>query len=250
MRLNAMSCILFGIVFAVVPNVTAVFLGSMPKAVLVAIGIGLLANGGHLIVASRRAVISEFEVIWFSLGDFGWWLATLGLITANVWITTQWGIVAAVVVATFVAALGGAQLWIFGLQTHGHTGKQHLKAFATSWLALPLWVKLWLFFLNGVFIAGFAFLPERIGEVTLVAYIATAPLLAGQVGYDGGLRRILGVAHLVPWLPLLAWLLFVPEWSAYSVILSLCVAICLAFDINDLRLFLQGDRAIVGKPRL
>lgn len=249
MRLNAASCILFGILFIVAPNVTAEFLGSMPKAVIAALGVGLLANGAHLIIASRRASIRKFEVIWFSLGDFGWWLATLGFATANFWITTKWGTTAAVIVATFVAAFGVAQLWILGLETHGHTSKQHLQGFATSWLALPLWVKLWLLFLNGVFLAGIAFLPERIGEVTLVAYIATAPLLAGQVGYDGGLRRILGLGHLVPWIPLLAWLLLVPDWSAYSIILSLTVAICLAFDINDLRLFLQGDRAIVGRPQ-
>ena len=249
MRLNATSCVFFGILFTVVPNVIATFLGTVPKAVVLVLGIGLLANGVHLIVASRRTEIRAFEVIWFSLGDFGSWLATLGLTTANFWITTKGGSTAAVVLATFVAGLGVAQLWIFGVQAHGHTSRQHLIAFATSWLALPLWVKLWLVFLNGVFIAAFAFLPERIGEVTIVAYVATAPLLAGQVGYDGGLRRILGLAHLVPWIPLLAWLLFIVEGSAYSIILSLTVAICLVFDINDLRLFFQGDRAIVGQPR-
>jgi len=249
MRLNATSCISFGLLFAMVPHMIATFLGEVPKTVIIVLGIGLLANGVHLIVASRRAVVREIEVIWFSLGDIGWWLATLALVVANFWITTTWGIVVAVIVAIFVAGLGVAQLWTFGLQVHGHTSKQHLRAFATSWLALPLWVKIWLVLLNGVFIAAFAFLPERISEITLVAYFATVPLLAGQVGYDGGLRRILAWAHLVPWIPLLAWLLLIPDWSAYSILLTLTVAICLAFDINDLRLFFQGDRAVVGKDR-
>lgn len=247
MRINAASCISFGMLFAVLSNAVATFLGGTPKAVIIALGIGLLVNGFHLIVASRRSPVSETEVIWFSLGDFGWWLSTLALIAANVWITTTWGIVAAASVATFVAGLGIAQLWVFGLQAHGRSSKQHLKAFVASWFALPLWVKLWLVFLNGVFLSAFAFLPERIGEVTLLAYVATAPLLAGQIGYDGGLRRVLGLAHLVPWIPLLAWLLFLPEWSSYSIILSLTVAICLAFDVNDLRLFIGGDRAVVGR---
>ncbi|MEP2472965.1 MAG: hypothetical protein ABJH45_15605 [Paracoccaceae bacterium] len=249
MRLNATSCISFGLLFTIVPHVIATFLGGAPKAVILVLGIGLLANGVHLIVASRRRTVSEIEVIWFSLGDFGWWLATLALIAADLWITTTSGIAVAVIVATFVAGLGVAQLWTFGLQAHEHTSKQHLRAFVTSWLALPLWVKLWLVLLNGVFIAAFAFLPERIGEVTLLAYVATAPLLAGQVGYDGGLRRILGLAHLVSWIPLLAWLILIPERSVYPILLSLTVAICLAFDVNDLRLFFQGDRAVVGKHR-
>ncbi|MCV6825783.1 MULTISPECIES: hypothetical protein [Halocynthiibacter] len=222
-------------------------MGAVPKVVILGLGIGLLANGVHLIVASRRKTVREFEVIWFSIGDFGWWLATLALIVTNFWITTTWGIAAAVIVATFVAGLGVAQLWTCGLQAHGHTSKQHFRAIVTSWLALPLWVRLWLVLLNGVFIAAFALLPDRIGEVTLLAYLATAPLLAGQVGYDGGLRRILGLAHLVPWIPLLAWLVFIPDRSAYSMLLSLTVAICLAFDVNDLRLFFQGDRAVAGK---
>lgn len=250
MRLNATSCISFGLVFTIIPHLVATFLGGVPEVVIIVLGIGLLVNGLHLILASRRAELREIEVIWFSLGDFGWWLATLVLIVANVWITTTWGIVVAAGVATVVAGLGVAQLWVFGLQVHGHTSVQHLKAFATSWLALPLWVKLWLVFLNGVFIAAFALLPDRIAEVTIVAYVATGPLLAGQVGYDGGLRRILGLAHLVPWVPLLAWLVLVSEGSSYSVLLSLTVGICLAFDLNDLRLFLQGDRTVLGKDPL
>jgi hypothetical protein len=249
MRLNAGSCLSFGLLFACVPNAVAVFLGAVPSMAIFILGIGLLVNGVHLIVASRRAVIRELEVIWFSLGDFSWWLATLALIAANFWITTTWGIAIAAVVATFVAGFGAAQLWVIGLQTHGHTSKQHLAAFVTSWLALPLWVKVWLVFLNGVFLAAFAFVPDRIGLVTIMAYVATAPLLIGQVGYDGGLRRILGLAHLVAWIPLLAWLILVPDGSAYSMLLSLTVAICLAFDINDLRLFFQGDRRVVGKHR-
>jgi hypothetical protein len=189
LRLNAASCMSFGLLFAIFPQMIAVFLGAVPKAVILLLGIGLLANGAHLIFAARRPNVREIEVIWFSLGDFCWWLATLALIAANIWVTAAPGIAAAVIVATFVAGLGVAQLWTFGRLTQGHTGQQHLKAIMTSWLALPLWVKLWLALLNGVFIAAFALLPARIGEVTLIAYVASAPLLAGQVGYDGGLRR-------------------------------------------------------------
>jgi len=246
MRLNAASCVSFGFLFLGMPSAVATFLGQVPAALIIILGIGLLGNGAHLIGAARRTEIRESEVIWFSLGDFSWWLATLALIVTELWITTFWGMVTAASVAMIVAGLGVAQLWLLGRQQHGHSNKQHLWAFATSWMALPLWVKVWLVVLNGVFLAAFAFLPDRIAEVTLVAYIAAVPLLAGQVGYDGGLRRILSLAHLVPWIPLLAWLMVTPDGTVYSTLLALTVAICLAFDINDLWLFIKGDRAVLG----
>lgn len=246
MRLNAASCVLFGLLFIMAPYAVATFLGDAPQIIITVLGFGLLGNGAHLIIASRRAQILENEIIWFSVGDFTWWLATLALVVANIWITTTWGIAVAVIVAVMVASLGVAQLWMLGLHAHGNTSKQHLKAFATSWMAFPLWVKVWLIFLNGVFLAAFALLPDRVAEVTLVAYFATAPLLAGQVGYDAGLRRILALGHLVPWIPLLLWLVMIPVTTSYTALLTITVAICLAFDINDLWLFIKGERAIVG----
>lgn len=246
MRLNAASCVSFGLLFIVASNAVAMFLGEVPQVVIIALGFGLLGNGAHLIGASGRTEIRAKEVIWFSLGDFTWWLATLALIVADFWITTFWGIIVAVMVATIVAGLGVAQLWILGLYTHGNTDKEHLTAVATSWMAFPLWVKVWLIFLNGVFLTAFAFLPDRVAEVTLVAFFAPAPILAGQVGYDAGLRRILALAHLVPWIPLLAWLVITPNPTNYTALLIATVTICLAFDIADLCRFIKGERAVLG----
>jgi len=246
MRLNAASCVSFGFLFLVMSSAVATFLGQVPQALIIILGIGLLGNGAHLIGAAYRTEIRESEVIWFSLGDFSWWLATLALIVANLWITTFWGIVVATCVATFVAGLGVAQLWMLGRLRHGNSNKEHIWAFAESWMALPLWVKVWLILLNAVFLAAFALLPDRVAEVTLVAYVAAVPLLAGQVGYDGGLRRILSLAHLVPWIPLLAWLVITPDRTIYSTLLAVTVVICLAFDINDLWRFIKGERAVLG----
>jgi len=247
MRLNAASCISFGLLFLVLPGSVAAFLGTFPQAMVLALGLGMLGNGVHLIAASRRAELRASEVIWFSLGDLSWWLATLALIVANVWITSFAGIVVAVIVATYVAGLGVTQLWVLGLHASGNTFSEHLKAIAASWMALPLWVKVWLLILNGVFLAAFAYLPGRVAEVALIAYVATGPLLAGQLGYDGGLRRILGLAHLVPWVPLLAWLIISPDGTNFATILTIVVAICLAFDVRDVWLFIKGDRAIMAK---
>lgn len=246
MRLNATSCVSFGFLFVVMSHAVATFLGDAPHLIVIALGVGLIGNGVHLVAASRRTEICKAEVIWFSLGDFSWWLGTLGLIAASYWITNPLGILVAIIVALGVASLGVAQLWVLGLQSHGHNSKQHLQALATSWMAFPMWVKVWLVFLNGVFLAAFAFFPDRTATTTLFAYFATAPLLAGQIGYDGGLRRILALAHLVPWIPLLVWLLIAADGTGYTTLLTVTVAVCLVFDINDLRLFIKGDRAVLG----
>ncbi|MGB3280388.1 MAG: hypothetical protein WBA92_14450, partial [Pseudorhodobacter sp.] len=246
MRLNAASCVSFGLLFLLMSSEVAAFLGQVPPALIIILGIGLLGNGAHLFGAARRTDIRENEVIWFSLGDFIWWLATLALIVTNLWITTLWGMVTAAGVATIVAGLGVAQLWLLGRHRYGNSNRQHIWVIAESWMALPLWVKIWLAVMNGVFLAAFAFLPDRIAGISLAAYVATVPLLAGQVGYDGGLRRILSLAHLVPWTPLLAWLMIAPDGTIYSTLLTFTVAICLAFDINDLWLFIKGDRAVLG----
>ncbi len=248
LRLNAASCVCFGLLFLAAPDAVAHFLGDIPPFAMIVLGIGLLGNGAHLIAASRRTAPLEKEVIWFSLGDFSWWLATLGLIATNVWITTAWGFIAAVSVATFVAGLGVAQLWIWGRQSHGHGNKDHLKAIAQSWMALPLWVKIWLFILNAVFLAAFATLPDGVANVSFIAYVATIPLMVGQIGYDAGLRRILGLAHLVPWLPLLVWLIVAADTTPHTSMLTAVLAICLAFDVIDLWRFVKGERAKMGEP--
>ncbi len=250
MRLNALSCGSFGLLFVIWPHAVAAFLGDFPSTIIQLLGIGLIANGAHLVGSSLRKKLRKIEIIWFSLGDFAWWLATLALIAADFWITTTGGVFISFIIALAVAGLGVTQLWILGLQTHGNTHKQHLTAFAASWMALPLWVKIWLVLMNGVFLAAFALIPARIAEVVLISYFATAPLLAGQVGYDAGLRRILGLGHLVPWVPLLAWLLLLPNPTTYSIVLSIALVICLSFDIHDLWLFIKGNRKVIGAATL
>ena len=125
LRLNAASCISFGLLFVVLPQMVTSFLGSVPLWIIILLGVGLLGNGAFLIIASRRQTIRKGEVIWFSLGDLGWCLATFGLIAANLWITTAWCIALAVIVALVVAGLGIAQLWFF-MRSDGNTSTQHL----------------------------------------------------------------------------------------------------------------------------
>lgn len=190
--------------------------------------------------------------VWFSLGDLAWWLATLSLIAAGTWITTPVGITLALGVAFCVAGLGCAQLFWLGLDRSGLTGREHWRRIARSWLSLPLWVKVWLLVLDAVFLSAPALLPTNVAGVVLLAYLASGPLLLGLVVLEGGLTRVLGLGHLVPWTPMLVWLVI---WMAdaevdgltmsYAATLAAVTSICLAFDVYDLWRWSRGERGII-----
>ncbi len=93
------------------------------------------------------------------------------------------------------------------------------------------------------------FWPDRLSVVILLGYVATGPLLAAQIAFDGGLRRILGLAHLIPWVPLLIWLTIHGGNHLYVVTLIILLAVCLAFDVFDVWRFWRGDRNTFGQPK-
>ncbi len=125
---------------------------------------------------------------------------------------------------------------------------------------MKTWVKVWLFFLNFVFLGSLAFLDDPIGRWTAIAYVAAGPLLMAIMVAQRGLTRLLGVAHLVPWTPLVAYLtcrfvsttagpMLVPESGAlfwYSLVLLASVLVCLAFDVYDVARWLRGERFVLG----
>lgn len=247
LRINAASCLLFGFIFTIWPQAVSQFLGAVPTALLFVLGVGLILNGLHLLGAAKRKAVLHLEIIWFSLGDLIWWLASLFLIAAGLWITTPFGIILTIIIGLFVAGLGIAQLWLVGLKRHQTNNAKHLAAIKDSWLAMPLWVKIWLFFLNAVFLYAFALWPDRIASVTLIAFVATGPLLMAQMVYDGGLRRILGLAHLVPWIPLLLWLIIHGNMHIYAWVLGGVLVICLSLDLLDVVRFWRGERRAIGR---
>jgi hypothetical protein len=130
-----------------------------------------------------------------------------------------------------------------------------------SWLGMKTWVKLWLFFLNGVFLAAFAFGYDPLAFWTLAAYGASGPLLVLMMRAQGGLTRLLGIAHLIPWVPLVAYLCgrlgtaalgprlapaTDPGLFAYAVVLLAVVVVCLAFDVWDVVRWARGERFVLG----
>ena len=123
-----------------------------------------------------------------------------------------------------------------------------------SWLSMKSWVKIWLFFLNAVFLLAFAFLPSPEAVWTLIAYAASGPLLVIGIMRARGLNRLLGLAHLIPWLPLLGFLGFRlvqdegdnPFLSAYLALLFIVVSCCLVLDVYDVFRWLKGERFVLG----
>jgi hypothetical protein len=137
---------------------------------------------------------------------------------------------------------------------------QHVAA---SWLSLKPWVKWWLFFLNAVFLAALAFVADPAARWILLAYAASGPLLAWLMVRQRGLTRLLGVAHLVPWVPLLAYIVlrlsselvgpvvtFVAEpfFAGYLYILLACLVVCLVLDAWDVVRYHAGERYVLGSP--
>lgn len=144
--------------------------------------------------------------------------------------------------------------------TIAETGESPWSAVARSWLSMKLWVKVWLIVLNIVFLAGLAF-DEPIVDWTMQAYLAAGILILAMALKLRGLARILGVAHLLPWLPLLGYvelrlasdiagpqihLAQQPLLFTWALTLWVTVAVCLAFDAIDVFRWFRGERYILG----
>lgn len=276
LQLNAATCLAFGALFTFFAPAVAAFLGMVPAGPVQWIGAALMLHSGHLLLASFRERIGDLELWYFSSGDLLWFLASLWLLAATDLVTKIPGIIATLVVAVIVAMIGLAQLWAHAEkprvassgpeQPEHHLSPEHsrLQAIGLSWWALPRWVKLWLFALNAVFLAGIAFLHEDAARITLVAWLASGPLLAAFMIVQRGLTRILGVAHLIPWTPLVVYLELRligdaagPQilWSAtpglflWIVLLLACLYVCLAFDLYDALRWFRGEHWRCGSER-
>jgi hypothetical protein len=144
--------------------------------------------------------------------------------------------------------------------SHSRTTFQHIAA---SWLSMKPWVKNWLFFLNGVFIAAFAFLDDPAAKWIILAYVASSPLLAWLMVEQRGLTKLLGIAHVIPWVPLLVYIVArlsselagpvvtfaaEPFLASYLYLLLASLVVCLSLDLWDLVRYLRGERYVLGAP--
>lgn len=275
LRFNVVTCAVFGVLFLVVTPGVGAYLGAFPPLPLKIIGAALLFHSAHLLLGSLRKEILPGEVYYFSAGDILWFLGSLVLLVSTELITTPHGTLATIVVAVLVAGIGLAQLWFLSEAMEGalpdSSSSDHipqhlprLEAIGYSWMKIKTWVKIWLFALNAVFLVAFFYWPTEFSQVTLAAFFATAPILFALMIVQRGLTRLLGIAHLIPWVPLLAYigLRFSGDFAGaqityqdnaglftYAIVLFAFVAVCLAFDVYDLARWVRGDRARIGSQK-
>lgn len=125
-----------------------------------------------------------------------------------------------------------------------------LAEITASFRALPTWVIAWVFLiLAPVNAASLAFLGQPSG-----AYVALFAIGGGVISLaiaikSRGLTRLVSAGHIIAWTPLLLWLVLAPPpaegaYDTYLTILIVVNAISLAFDVNDARLWLRGDRSV------
>ena len=112
MRANALSCILFGLIFASQPLVVSSFLSDSqpaPEWLVLLLGAVLIFNGLHLLWVAKKSSPAALWVLYFSVGDFLWVLGVALIILSGIWITTPVGLLAAIVVSIMVGTFGVMQ---------------------------------------------------------------------------------------------------------------------------------------------
>jgi hypothetical protein len=113
MRANAVSCIVFAIIFFIFPGEVSSFLSStmkVPEMFLIALGIALFFNGIHLIFASLNSMPSKLIIHYFSIGDYIWVVGTTYLLLSGTWITSSSGILVTILVSLMVGSFGILQM--------------------------------------------------------------------------------------------------------------------------------------------
>ena len=113
MRMNAASCLFFGVLMLLLPLKTSSFLGGAegaPAFLITALGFILVLNGLHIIWATRNSTPKKALVLYFSAGDILWVLLSLVLIITGVWVSTVHGKIVTLIIAAMVGFFGLLQL--------------------------------------------------------------------------------------------------------------------------------------------
>lgn len=113
LRINAASCLGFGLGFILFSTAIGKFLGAFPPGLIFWLGVVLALNGLHLVWASLRRP-SVIEIRYFALGDFLWVALSLVIVAAGGWITSTGGVLVTLIVALGVGTLGVLQWQMAG----------------------------------------------------------------------------------------------------------------------------------------
>lgn len=113
LRMNASTCLGFGALFSAVPDSVAHFLSSTssaPSWVVLILGLGLIFQSIHLLWASFQISPSKALILYFSMGDFAWAIASLALMLMGLWINSATAMLYTSLVALMVSILGAMQI--------------------------------------------------------------------------------------------------------------------------------------------
>ncbi|MDO6456307.1 hypothetical protein Q4494_04390 [Celeribacter halophilus] len=109
-----------------------------------------------------------------------------------------------------------------------------------SFLALPTWVKLWVFLiLTPVNLASALFLDQPWGMLIAALSYGGMAISGAVVLLHRGFSKLVSGGHVLPWTPLVLILLFVrPDgtdaFDSYLIILLVTNLVSLVFDYKDL----------------
>lgn len=224
-----------------------------------------------LVLATGVSLVSFGLIVFFTSKFPRRWLIGLISLTDAIWVAGSFALVALAWSAFTMAGIAfvvfqAVMVSIFAFRQFAYLSESEPqsppahrftiptgKAIAQSWLSLKLWVKIWLFALNGIFLVALSFMDDPSGPIVLTAYALTGPLLIGMMMAQRGLTRLLGVAHLIPGVPLTVYL-GIRLWGDWGVspvniwleILLATLLICLAFDFYDVKRWLKGERSRFG----
>jgi len=117
--------------------------------------------------------------------------------------------------------------------------------FFVELLKQPLWIPIWVFFLVLVNVASVGFWQYPLAKVIVITFMLNSTLMMGLYSWFG-FERILGLGHVF-WIPLLVYLFTqIPSipggFQIYLVVLSISIAISLAFDIVDVWRYFAARR--------
>lgn len=91
------------------------------------------------------------------------------------------------------------------------TASPEINPFLGIWkslLAVPLWVQLWLVVMGAVNMASLAFLDQPSGELVAILVFAGVIIGVGIAIQARGFNRLVGVGHLIAWIPLVLIIIF------------------------------------------
>ncbi len=109
LRLNSALWLILGLLLLLKTQSVNLLLGTEKTMLMHSIGIILVFNGMIILMASLRQQIKPHEIMFVVIGDYGWTLLTLVLISVGAVIIDPSGIRVTFVVALVSAAMGALQ---------------------------------------------------------------------------------------------------------------------------------------------